>query len=362
MKRKTTPKAILILNLLLGAALLIFANSTPKLFPEDITRLLCLALIYCIAAMSLNLINGFTGMFSLGHAGFMAIGAYTTAILTLSPQDKKSLFIIEPIWQPLLSLNTPLWVSLLIGGVIGALFALLVGFPVLKLKGDYLAVASLGFSEILVILFTNITPLTNGATGLSRIPPLLDVTGKGQFMTAFWPMLFFLITFIVLKRFINSSYGRALKAIREDEIAAEAMGINLQRHKTLSFVTGAFFASLSGGLLAAWGTSINPVQFKFIFTYQILLIVVIGGMGSLSGSIIASFLYAFGMEKMRIIDDLSGVTGLRMVVFSVLLIVVVLFFRRGIMGTREITWQGLIHLFQGRTKRVKEAGDHGEGE
>lgn len=333
------------LNAILAVGLLVFANYTPGIFSNDITRLLCLSLIYCIAAMSLNLINGFTGLFSLGHAGFMAIGAYVTAILTLTPADKARLFIIEPIIDPLLNLTAPLWAAILIGGVIATLFAFLIGLPVLKLKGDYLAVASLGFSEILVIIFTNLTTITNGATGLSRIPTLLDVTGNSRQMSAFWPMVFFIFTLLVLKRVINSSYGRALKAIREDEIAAEAMGINLQIHKTMSFAIGAFFAAVAGGLLAAWGTSINPVQFKFTFTYQILLIVVIGGMGSLTGSIIASFLYAFGMERMRILDELSGIAGLRMVVFSVILILVVLFFRRGIMGTREITWEGIYHLF-----------------
>ena len=339
------------LSAILAVALLVFANYTPSFFGNDIVRLLCLSLIYAIAAMSLNLINGFTGLFSLGHAGFMAVGAYVTAILTLTASDKQRLFIIEPIINPLLNLNLPLWAAILVGGVVATLFAFLIGLPVLKLKGDYLAVASLGFSEILVIIFTNLTRITNGATGLSRIPTLLDVTGNSRQMSAFWPMFFFIVTLVILKRVINSSYGRALKAIREDEIAAEAMGINLQMHKTMSFAIGAFFAAVSGGLLAAWGTSINPIQFKFTFTYQILLIVVIGGMGSLTGSVIASFLYAFGMERMRIIDEISGISGLRMVVFSVLLILVVLFFRRGIMGTRELTWEGLYHLF---TRKKKE--------
>ena len=341
----------LTLNLILALGLLVFANTAQDLMANGTIRLICLSLIYAIAAMSLNLINGFTGLFSLGHAGFMAIGAYTTAILTLSPLNKEQMYIIKPIFGPLLNLNTPLWFALIVGGLIAALFALLIGLPVLKLKGDYLAVASLGFSEILVIFFNNLPFITNGATGLSRIPTLGNLTGT-TLMSPFWPMVAFLLTLLFLRKFIDSSYGRALKAIREDEIAAEAMGINLQSHKTLSFAVGAFFAAVSGGLLAAWGTSINPIQFKFIFTYQILLIVVIGGMGSLTGSILASFLYAFGMERMRIIDDLSGIAGMRMVVFSVLLIVVVLFFRRGIMGTREITWATLARLFNGKKGEV----------
>ncbi len=339
------------LSAISAVALLVFANYSPGIFNNDTSRLLSLSLIYCIAAMSLNLINGFTGLFSLGHAGFMAIGAYSTAILTLTPADKQKLYIIEPIIKPLLNLNLPIWAAILIGAVIATIFAFLIGLPVLKLKGDYLAVASLGFSEILVIIFTNLTSITNGATGLSRIPTLLDVTGTSTKISAFWPMFFFLLTLVILKRVINSSYGRALKAIREDEIAAEAMGINLQIHKTMSFAIGAFFAAVSGGLLAAWGTSINPIQFKFTFTYQILLIVVIGGMGSLTGSVIASFLYAFGMERMRVLDEISGIAGLRMVVFSVLLILVVLFFRRGIMGTRELTWEGIYHFFTRKKKK-----------
>ncbi len=341
-----------ILSIAVAVILLLVGNFTSVLFPNDVTRLLSLSLIYAIAAMSMNLVNGFTGLFSLGHAGFMAIGAYTVAILTLTPSEKERLFIIEPIIDPLLNLQAPLWLAILIGGILAAGFGFLIGLPVLKLKGDYLAVASLGFSEILIIIFINATPITNGATGLSRIPTLLNVTGTGRFMTAFWPMAFFIFTLWALKRLINSSYGRALKAIREDEIAAEAMGINLQLHKTMSFAIGALFAGMAGGLLAAWGTSINPLQFKFTFTYQILLIVVIGGMGSLTGSIIASFLYAFGMENLRFLDEVTGIAGFRMLVFSLILLATVLFFRRGIMGTREITWDGLMNLF--RRNRKKE--------
>lgn len=342
-----------ILSIVLAVILLVFANYTPILLSNFFTRLLSLSLIYAIAAMSMNLVNGFTGLFSLGHAGFMAIGAYTVAILTLSPIEKERLFIIEPIFEPLKNLQAPLWLAIIIGGILAAGIGFLIGLPVLKLKGDYLAVASLGFSEILIIIFINATPITNGATGLSRIPTHLDITGTSRYMTAFWPMLFFIFTLWALKRLISSSYGRALKAIREDEIAAEAMGINLQLHKTMSFAIGALFAGMAGGLLAAWGTSINPLQFKFTFTYQILLIVVIGGMGSLTGSIIASFLYAFGMENLRFLDEMTGIAGFRMLVFSIILMVTVLFFRRGIMGTREITWDGLVNLLR-RDKKKEE--------
>lgn len=340
-----------IITIIICLILLVLANFSNKFLPTNIISLINISLIYSVAAMSLNLINGFTGLFSLGHAGFMAIGAYTTAILTLTRQQKEIIYTIEPMARPLLNLNLPAPVAVLIGGIIGALFGLLIGIPVLRLKGDYLAVASLGFGEIIGIIFLNITPVTNGALGISGIPPLRDFRLQGR-VTNFWPMLFAIMTFILLKRFIDSSYGKAIKAIREDEIAAEAMGINLTSHKTMSFAIGAFFAAIAGGLLAMAVGSIVPNQFNFIATYNILLMVVIGGMGSLSGSVISAFIVTFGMEFMRPLD--RQVVGLRMVVFSILLILCVLFFRKGIMGTREITLDGITGLNGIRKKEASE--------
>jgi branched-chain amino acid transport system permease protein len=353
----------LILNILLAIALIIISNFTPEFLPSYVVRLISLSLIYAIAAMSLNLINGFTGLFSLGHAGFMAIGAYTTALLTLSAQQKEAIWTIVPIVAPLKNISIPYPIALLIGGLVGAIAGFLIGLPVLRLKGDYLAVASLGFGEIISIVFFNLKSLTNGALGISGIKPLRGFSASPR-PNNFWPMIFCILTFVLLAKFLNSSYGRAVKAIREDEIAAESMGIGLGRHKTMSFTIGAFFAAIAGGLLAAVIGSITPAQFTFVFTYTILLIVVIGGMGSLTGSILASFIVTFGMEQLRFMDRLAinigplhipAREGMRMVVFSILLILMVLFFRKGIMGTNEITWDNIVAVFTKKKKNPEEA-------
>lgn len=338
-----------IIALIICFVLLVISNYTGQFLPNNLVGLITLSLIYSIAAMSLNLINGFTGLFSLGHAGFMAVGAYVTAILTLTPQQKETIYTIKPIAKSLLNLNLPFPIAIILGGIIAAFIGYLIGLPVLRLKGDYLAVASLGFGEIIVILFTNLNSITNGALGVSGLPSMRNILNKGR-VTNFWPLLFTIITFFLLKMLINSSYGRALKAIREDEIAAEAMGIGLAKHKILSFSIGALFAGIAGGLLALNIGSIVPLQFNFISTYNILLMVVIGGMGSLTGSILSAFIVTFGMELMRPLD--TQVMGLRMVVFSVLLILCVLFFRKGIMGTNEITIDSIKNLFI--RKKVKE--------
>ncbi len=353
----------LILNVLMAVGLLVISNFTPEFLPSDIVRLISLSLIYAIAAMSLNLINGFTGLFSLGHAGFMAIGAYTTALLTLTPAQKTTSWTLTPIAEPLKNISIPLPAALLVAGVIGAIAGFLIGLPVLRLKGDYLAVASLGFGEIISIIFLNIKSITNGALGISGIPTLRGFT-KSIRPNNFWPMLFCILTFILLSKFLRSSYGKAVKAIREDEIAAESMGIGLAKHKTMSFTIGAFFAAIAGGLLGAVIGSITPVQFTFVFTYTILLIVVIGGMGSLTGSILASFIVTFGMEQLRFMDRIAinigslhipPREGMRMVVFSILLILMVLFFRKGIMGTNEISWDNIVSLFTKKKKNPEEA-------
>lgn len=201
-------------------------------------RILNLCAIYAILGLSLNLINGFTGQFSLGHAGFMAIGAYTTALLTIPTEMKQMIFVITPIAKCLENLNAPFPIALIIAGLLTALIGGLISAPVLKLKGDYLAIATLGFSEIIRILFTNMTSITNGAAGLKGIP------GKTNL---WWTFGVVILTTVLIKSLINSSYGRALKAIREDEIAAESMGINLFKHKIIAFVIGAFFAGVGGG-------------------------------------------------------------------------------------------------------------------
>lgn len=308
-------------------------------------RILNLCAIYVILALSMNLINGFTGLFSLGHAGFMAVGAYVTAILTMPDAVKAQNFFMTPMMKPLDTLNIPFFPALIIAGLITAFVAFLIGAPALRLRGDYLAIATLGFGEIIRVIFLNTQSITNGALGLKGIPNTTNL---------WWSFGFAVATVLLIGLLINSSYGRALKAIREDEIAAESMGINLFNHKVMSFMIGAFFAGIGGGLLGNLLGTIDPNMFKFVLTFNILLIIILGGMGSITGTIISAFVITIGQEVLRFLDDgmtfgsfaIPGVTGLRMVVFSALLMIVVLFFNRGLMGTNEFSWDRLFKLFK----------------
>jgi len=229
--------------ILTGAALVLaviglyIANN---FFDDYKIRILNLSAVYVILGLGLNLINGFTGLFSLGHAGFTMIGAYTAALLTMTPDAKIMNFYMKPIIAPLATIQLPIPLALLAAGLVAALFGLIIAVPVLRLKGDYLAIASLGFAEIMRVLFTMGKSITNGALGLKDIPAVNSI--YFHWGTA-------IISLLLIKWLINSSYGQAFKAIRDDEVAAEAMGINLFYHKTLSFCIGAFFAGVVGVLL-----------------------------------------------------------------------------------------------------------------
>jgi len=317
---------------------LYFANT---LLDTYILRILNLCAIYTVLGLSMNLINGFTGLFSLGHAGFMAVGAYVTAMFTMPLATKQMNFFLAPLISPLDKIVWPFLPSLLLAGVLSAFVAFLIGAPVLRLKGDYLAIATLGFSEIIRVVFTNTQRLTNGALGLKGIPGTTNL---------WWTFGTAVFTIFIMVSLINSSYGRAFKAIREDEIAAESMGISLFKHKVLSFAIGAFFAGVGGGLLGNLMGTIDPLMFRFFMTYNILLIIVLGGMGSITGTVISAFIITIAQEFLRFLDEpmfpsVPALPGLRMVVFSILLMVVVLFFRTGLMGTREFSWNKLLGIF-----------------
>lgn len=321
-----------------------------------VRRVLNLAAIYTIVSVSMNLVNGFTGLFSLGQAGFMAIGAYTVAILTVPIEKREAIFYVVQQNPILAQIELPFVVALLLGGILAALVAILIGMPVLRLKSDYLAIATLGFSEIIRIVFTNAKTITNGALGIKNIPQMPT-------MWVFFGVM--IISVILIKLLINSSYGRAFKAIREDDIAAEAMGINLFKHKVLSFAIGAFFAGIGGGLLASLLGTVDPKQFYFTVTYNFLLIIVLGGMGSISGTVIASFIVTVGLELLRFFDDpltLFGVTipifraGFRMVIFSALLMILVLFFRNGLLGQKELSWNMFKPLFKKNLRKKEKKG------
>ena len=325
--------------------------------------------IYSLVAVSMNLLNGFTGLFSLGQAGFMLIGAYTYSIFTM-PTEIKLTEAVYKYYEAAVKFDTGIFVGLVCAGLAAALFAALIGLPVLRLKSDYLAIATIGFAEIIRAIFQwdVLGPITNGANVMRNYLDLTDV--KIPFTDKPFPPTLYVflaagvcIGLIVL--LINSSYGRAFKAIRDDEIAAEAMGINLLKHKEMSFVISSFFAGVSGALLAMYQYTVQAAQFKSAMTYEILLIVVIGGIGSVSGSCIASFLYIAASEWwLRGLDmgKFLGIeapnlfrSGFRRFVFSIIIMMIVLFFSRGLMGDREISFAGLVRRFSKRTKPAKAA-------
>ena len=336
LKKSSLLLSCLLLAVLAGVLCYIDGNAS-----NYIVRITRLCAINIVLALSMNLVQGFTGIFSLGHAGFMAVGAYTVALLTIPVAKKETLFMLEPLIAPFNTLTLPFGVALLIGGLLAAGLAFLIGLPCLRLRGDYLAIATLGFSEIIRIVITNAQALTNGAQGLKSIPKTADI---------WWCYGIALAVLIFIALLISSSFGRALKAIREDEIAAESMGISLLGHKMLAFMISAFLAGVGGGLYASYIGTIGPDVFQISRTYDILMIVVMGGMGSISGSVVAAFLVTIGQEWLRVLDGPlpflpfwpeNGVSGMRMVVFSILLLIVILFFRNGLFGHREITWSAI---------------------
>ena len=306
--------------------------------------------VYALLTVSMNLLNGFTGLFSLGQAGFMLLGGYTYAILTIPVASRASVYYMCD--GGAIKFALPWLVGVLLAGVVAGLFAFLIGLPVLKLKSDYLAIATLGFAEIVRALtqWTGLEKITNGSVSLRSYP---------YFQKLFPYVIMVGIGILIVVLLIRSTYGRAMKAIRDDEIAAEAMGINLSKHKTIAFVISSALAGVGGALLAMYQTSLVASQFSSALTYEILLIVVIGGIGSITGSILASFLYIGCSEWwLRGLDSgtflgihLPSVfrSGFRLVVFSVVIMIIVLFFRRGIMGENEIDADKLTSFF---TKKI----------
>ncbi|WML41728.1 branched-chain amino acid ABC transporter permease [Neobacillus sp. OS1-2] len=257
--------------------------------------------INIILAASLHLIIGITGQFSIGHAGFLAVGAYASAIVTMK-------------------LGLPFPVAIVVAGLTAAISGLIIGIPTLRLRGDYLAIATLGFGEIVRIILLNID-YVGGASGMT----------VSHLTTWPWLVACVAITIVVIVNFTNSTHGRACISIRENEIAADAMGINTTFYKVMAFVIGAFFAGVAGALHAHNFYIIQPTNFGFLKSFDILILVVIGGLGSMSGSVIAAILLTI------ISTFLSNYPEVRMVIYSLVLIVMMLFRPQGLMGTKEIT-------------------------
>ena len=437
------------------ALVVVLENTVPTTSP--VFTVLKKGAVYSLVAVSMNLLNGFTGLFSLGQAGFMLLGAYTYAILTV-PMDVKDTvyylyggsavrFSLPDIFRALLgstgvggavSLVLGVLLAIILAGCVAAVFAYFIGLPVLRLKSDYLAIATLGFAEIIRAIFQwqKLGPVTNGANMIKSFPTfssfnIENEAGQVVFrLSTFVPFVIAILCITVIVLLIHSSYGRAFKAIRDDEIAAEAMGINLAKHKRLSFCISSFFAGVGGALFAMYVSNAQAKVFTSTMTYEILLIVVIGGIGSISGSCLATFLYVACSEWwLRFLD--SGVVfaapnsagriafiagfavavlliaaaiilkerkkavpsrwkmgavavvalaalgwivsfavsgelklpllrnGFRMVVFSIIIMIIVLFFSTGIMGDKELSFAGLVRRLSG--KKAAQAAEGGDG-
>jgi len=336
-----------LVSLALAAALIHWLQRNLGDYP---LRILNLAAINVILAVSLNLIYGFTGMFSLGHAGFMAMGAYVAALLTLPQATKDVIFLMAPLAWPFNVLSAPPLVAVIAGGLVAGVAAFLIGLPVLRLRGDYLGIATLGFAEIIRVVANNIPSVTNGALGLKGIP------GFANNLWWTWGWAAFTVWFI--SRLVSSAHGKAFLAIREDEVAAEIMGVRVTYHKTVSFVTGAVFAGIGGALLGSLTSTIDPKTFGFMLTFNILIIVVAGGLGSITGSIVTALLYTVLLEALRPIEAgwrlgplvVPEIPGLRMVVFSLVLLVIILFYQRGLFGGREFSWDWLVNRLERRAR------------
>ena len=384
-KKKGISTAGIVCIIALFVLLILLDNVFPKTaFTSMLVPVLKKGAIYSLLCVSMNLLNGFTGLFSLGQAGFMLIGAYTYAIISI-PNDLRDTvymysngsdvhFSIPEMLGNVLGKDAGNIVGailcILIAGCVAALFAFLIGLPVLRLKSDYLAIASLGFAEIIRALcqWDGLARITSGSFQLRKYTNFEDMRiGSFSLSTTFTFLIAGLCIFVIIL-LINSTYGRAFKAIRDDEIAAEAMGINLARHKMQSFVMSSFFVGIGGALLAMYQTTIIASPFKSAMTYEILLMVVIGGIGSISGSCIAAFLYTASNEWwLRFLDsgsmNLFGNRipvpffrdGFRKVVFSVVIMIIVLFFSRGIMGDKELSFERIgawfRRKFSGRSKK-----------
>ena len=372
--QKTEVKSLAAVVVLLAVVLVLDQVIKPTDNLSMLLKVLQKGAVYTLAAVSMNLLNGFTGLFSLGQAGFMLIGAYTYAILTLPSSVRDTIYqyydaairfsFPEALSNAIGPVGTVLGViiAVVLAGLLAAFFAFLIGLPVLRLKSDYLAIATLGFAEVIRAVFQwgKLGPVTNGSNPIKSFVRInafkINVGGTTLSLSTFVPVLISVICIAAIVLLVNSSYGRAFKAIRDDEVAAEAMGINLARHKRMSFCVSSFFAGVSGASLAMVLGIAQASNFKSAMTYEILLMVVLGGIGSISGSCIGAMLFIAASEWwLRGLDSgkFLGISapgifrnGFRLVVFSIIIMVVVLFFRKGIMGDRELT-----DLFKKRPKK-----------
>ena len=323
MKQKKWIPNVIILVLVLALYILLSVLISANIINPYYSGILTMVCINVILAVSLNLATGFLGQLVLGHAGFMSVGAYSAALFTMYSG------LPTVVSFPL---------ALLVGGIVAAAFGVIIGVPALRLKGDYLAILTLGFGEIIRVLILAM-PFTGGAAGLSGIPLLTTFT---------YVFIIAIITVAVIFDFIHSRHGRAVIAIREDEIAAEAAGIHTTYYKLLAFVLAAFFAGIAGGLYAHHIGVLDPSKFDFNYSVEILIMVVLGGMGSITGSIVAAIVLTLLPELLR------GFSEYRMLIYSVILICVMLFKPSGLLGQHELSLTKILNKFRGKKAETKK--------
>lgn len=310
--------------------------------------------ISIIMGLSVNLISGLTGQLALGHAGFMAIGAYTSAVLVMQ-------------------LGLPIPVGLLAGGLLSAVAGFIIGYPTLKLSGDYLAIATLGFGQIIQVVITNLKDLTGGAAGLYGVPYFVNDKNSRDIANFLWIFGVLILVVVMLQNLKRSSYGRALISVREDEIASKAMGVDAFFYKMFAFILSTFVAGVGGALYAHFYNYLNPAMFSFLKSIDFVIIVVFGGIGSFSGTIVAGFFIAFLTEGLRNLKNLLNwkeIDDFRLVIYALLLIVIMLFKPSGLLGKKEISATAIFrgaHAFltdpgarADRMKRIRAASARGK--
>ena len=303
--------AIIVVVVLYGLDLVFQA----RIISPYYTRILMLSGISITMAVSLNLINGFTGQFSIGHAGFMAVGAYTSAFFSIN----YGIPLANSLGNGTLGWAVALALATVVGAVMAGVAGLVVGIPSLRLKGDYLAIVTLGFGQIIVVFLNNIEAV-GGARGYSGIPIV---------QRFFWIFLVAVLTIAMVYNIVHSAFGRALISIREDELAAEAMGVNTTRYKVMAFVISSAMAGAGGVLLAHFDGYLNPKSFEFIKSFEFLIMIILGGLGSIVGSVIGAILLTVLPEGLRQFAEY------RMVVYSLLLIILMITRPQGLLGSKD---------------------------
>jgi branched-chain amino acid transport system permease protein len=294
--------------------------------------------INVILAVSLNITNGFTGLFSLGHPAFMTVGGYVTAILTLLPARKTRLLPDLP--DSLAQLQWPFLPALIAGGLVATLVAVVIGFPVLRLRGHYLAVATLGLIFIIQGLATNLDGYTRGALGLNGLPELTNL---------WWVYGWMLVTLYVCWMLKHSSLGRTMLAIRENELAAACLGVKITRTRILSFALGAFFAGVAGGLWAHLVTLVTPTSFTFLLAFQLVVMVVLGGSGSITGATLVAAALTIATEALHPVEEAVGLYGLSQMLLAVAVLMVLIYRPKGLFGMTEpdlLGWIGKLRECQ----------------